>query len=172
MPLPAFDAGGKFIKVHDLKNLLRGSLILFYFELKHYSIKDKKTNGVAGNTISAIATQVKILERGPDCQPSPYKSMLLKGLKSLPQAPSKKKDQINAVNAFHPGNGVLAPCFFCLIPPLPVSALSSLETPLPYISSLKKDGKKRAIEDKGDTATEDEGACSNKTSKRKKPLPK
>ena len=62
-PLPAFDANGKFIKVSDLENSLRGSLVLVYFELKHYAIKDKKTNGVAGNTFSAIATQVKILKR-------------------------------------------------------------------------------------------------------------
>ena len=171
-PLPGFDASGKFIKVSDLENSLRGSLVLVYFELKHYAIKDKKTNGVAGNTFSAIATQVKILERGPDRRPSPYKSLLLKGPKSLPQSPSKRKEQINAVNAFHPGNIILAPCFFCLIHALPASTLSSLDNPLPSVSSLKKDGKKRAVEDEGDTATNDEGASSNKTAKRKKPLPK
>jgi len=102
-PLPAFDASGKFIKIHNLEDSLRGSLVLVYFELKHFAIKDKRTDGVAGNTFSAIATQVTILERGADRRPSPYKSQMLKGPKYLPQSPSNKNDQISAVNAFHPG---------------------------------------------------------------------
>ena len=102
-PLPAFDAGGKFIKIDGLEESLRGSLVLVYFELKHYAIRDKKTDGIAGNTFSAIASQVKILERGADRRPSPYKSQMMKGPKFLPQSPSIKKDQVSAVNAFHPG---------------------------------------------------------------------
>lgn len=89
--MPAFDANGKFIKIHNLENSLRGSLVLVYFKLKHYSIKDRKSSDVAGNTFSAIATQVKILKCGADRRPSPYKSQMLKGPKSLPQFPSKKK---------------------------------------------------------------------------------
>jgi hypothetical protein len=89
--------------MHSLEDSLKGSLVLVYFELKHFAIRGKRTDGVAGNTFSAIATQVKILERGADRRPSPYKSQLLKGPKFLPQSPSLKKDQISAVNAFHPG---------------------------------------------------------------------
>jgi hypothetical protein len=106
-PLPAFDVGGKFIKIHNLEDSLRGSLVLVYFELKHYSIRDKRNDGIAGNTFSAIATQVMVLERGAERRPSPYKSQMLKGPKTLPQSPSKKRDQVSAVNAFHPGNVVL-----------------------------------------------------------------
>lgn len=102
-PLPAFDANGQFIKSHELEITLQGSLVLVYFELKHYSIKDKRSSGIAGNTFSATATQVKVLERGVERRPSPYKSQLLKGPKFLPQTPSKQKDQRNAVTAFHPG---------------------------------------------------------------------
>ena len=70
MPLPAFDAG-EYIKMHKLKDSLRGSLVLVYFKLKHYAIKDKKKDGVAGNTFSALATytQVKVLERGLTVDP-------------------------------------------------------------------------------------------------------
>ena len=107
-PLPAFDTSGKFIKTRELEVALRGSLVLIYFELKHYPIKDKISNGIAGNTFSAITTQVKILECGTERRPSPYKSLMLKGPTILPQTPSKKKDQIGAVNAFHPGNVVLS----------------------------------------------------------------
>ena len=102
-PLPAFDASGKFIKTAELEVSLMGSLVLVYFKLKHYPIRDKKTFGVAGNTFTAIATQVKILERGSARRPSPYKSLLLNGPTILPQSPSKKKDQLAAANAFHPG---------------------------------------------------------------------
>lgn len=103
-PLPAFDTNEKFIRANDLEVSLRGSLVLVYFELKHYAIRDKRTSGVGTNTFSAIATQVKILERGSGRNPSPYKSLMLKGPKFLPQSPSKKKDQIAAVKAFHPGD--------------------------------------------------------------------
>ena len=104
-PLPAFDTGGKFIKVHDLEGSLRGSLVLVYFELKHYSIRDKRMNAIMSNTVSAMATQVKVLGRGTERRASPYKSLMLKGPSFLPQSPSKKKDQTNAVNTFHPGKG-------------------------------------------------------------------
>lgn len=107
-PLPAFDSSGKFIKVRDLEVSLTGSLILVYFELRHYAIRDRRTNGVSTNTFSATATQVTILESGAVRNPSPYKSLMLKGPKFLPQSPSKKKDQKNAVNAFHPGNETFA----------------------------------------------------------------
>ena len=103
MPLPAFDSSGKFIKAQSLEESLKGSMVLVYFELKHYAIKDRKNDRVAGNTFSAIATQVKILERGADRRPSPYKSQMLKGPRVLPLTSSNKKDQINAVKAFHPG---------------------------------------------------------------------
>ena len=102
-PLPAYDASGKFIKTHKLENSLRGSLVVVHFELKHYAIKDKKTNDIGSNTFSAIATQVKILESGVERRPSPYKSQLLKGPRFLSRSSSLKKDQMNAVNAFHPG---------------------------------------------------------------------
>jgi hypothetical protein len=90
----------------DQEVSLRGSLVLVYFELKHYAIRDKKSNIVITNTFSATATQVRILERGSDLKPSPYRSLLLKGPKILPQSPRKKNDQIAAVRAFHPGNSI------------------------------------------------------------------
>ena len=105
-PLPAFDTNGKFIKISDLEVSLRGSLVLVYFELKHYAIKDKRTNYVTTNTFSATATQVKILERAAERKSSPYKSLLLKGPKFLPRSPSKKKEQASAVRAFHPGESI------------------------------------------------------------------
>ena len=111
-PLPAFDTTGKFIKIRDLENSLRGSLVLVYFEVRHYPIRDKRTNAIASNTVTAIATQVTVLERGSDRRPSPYKSQMLKGPKVLPQSPSKKKDQINAVKAFHSGKKGLC-CTIC-----------------------------------------------------------
>jgi hypothetical protein len=101
--LPAFDSDDKFIKITDLEVSLRGSLVLVYFELKHYAIRDKRSNCVSTNTFSATASQVKILELGGDRKASPYKSLLLKGPKTLPQSPSKKKEQASAVRAFHPG---------------------------------------------------------------------
>ena len=105
-PLPAFDSSGGFIKIPELEHSLRGSLVLVYFELRHYPIKNKKANGIAGNTFSATATQVKVLERGAERRSSPYKSLLLKGPILLPQLPTAKKDQENAVQAFHPGMNV------------------------------------------------------------------
>jgi hypothetical protein len=107
--LPAFDANDNFIKIHDLEVSLRGSLVLVYFELRHYAIRHKRTNLVNTNTFSATATQVRVLERGAGVNPSPYRSLMLKGPKTLPQSPSKKKDQINAVQAFHPGNATTTP---------------------------------------------------------------
>jgi hypothetical protein len=107
-PLPAFNTSGTFIKVHEQEFTLRGSLALVYFQLRHYPIRSKRNNGIAGNTFSATVTQVKILERGAERRSSPYKSQLLKGPISLPQSPSKKKDQTSAVLAFHPGTVVLS----------------------------------------------------------------
>jgi hypothetical protein len=102
-PLPAFDSNGNFIKVHELEIALRGSLVLVYFEMRHYPIRNKRTNGIVGNTFSATATQVKVLVRGAERRSSPFKSLMHKGPMSLPQSPAKKKDQENAVQAFHPG---------------------------------------------------------------------
>ena len=107
-PLPAFDTSGKFIKTHDLEVVIRGSLVLIYFELRHYHIKDKRLNGIASNTFSMIAMQVKVLECETMRHPSPYKSLMLKGLTILPQSPFKKKDQIGTANTFHPGNVTLS----------------------------------------------------------------
>jgi hypothetical protein len=170
-PLPAYDASGDFIKTHNLEVALKGSLVLVYFELRHYAIKDKRSNGVAGNTFTAIATQVKVLERGADRRPSPYKSQLLKGPSVLPQSPSKKKDQIGAVNAFHPGD---EPIFFKNIHFLkfilfrPLVAVASISNPVSAGLSTS-DGKKRAIDEDGDaTATEEDGPVPEKSSKKRK----
>jgi hypothetical protein len=103
-PLHVFDTNEDFLKIHDFEVSLRGSLVLVYFELKHYAIKDRRTNGIGTNTFSATATQVQILERAAVKNPSPYKSLLTKGPKHLPQSPKKRQEQINAVRAFHPGN--------------------------------------------------------------------
>jgi hypothetical protein len=106
-PLSAYDAAGTFIRIQDLETSLRGSLVLVYFQLKHYAIKDKKTDKISSNTFSAVATQVKILQRAAERRPSPYKSLMLKGPIVLAQSPSKKKDQIAATVAFHPGRYVM-----------------------------------------------------------------
>ena len=82
-----------FVKTHELEHMLKGSLVLVHFELKHFPIKQKKSSNIAGNTFSAVATQVKILERAAERKPSPYKSLMLKGLTVLPHTPSKKKKQ-------------------------------------------------------------------------------
>jgi hypothetical protein len=103
-PLPAYDTNDQLIRIHDLEVQLRGSLVLVQFELRHYAIRDKRSNSIGTNTFSATATQIQVLERGALKNPSPYKSMMLKGPKHLPQSPSKKRDQVNAVAAFHPGD--------------------------------------------------------------------
>ncbi|KAF8808339.1 hypothetical protein BYT27DRAFT_7255660 [Phlegmacium glaucopus] len=113
-PLPAFDAQGKFIKVNDLEFSLKGSLVLVQFNLRHYAIRDKRTNGITSNTFTATATQVQILEPATTQRPSPYKSLMLKGPTFLPQSPSKRNDQVRAVNTFHPGNMDTSPCFLVL----------------------------------------------------------
>jgi hypothetical protein len=102
-PLSAYDSAGTFIRIQDLETSLRGSLVLVYFQLKHYAIKNKKADKISSNTFSSVATQVKILQRAAERRPSPYKSLMLKGPIILPQSPSKKKDQIAATAAFHPG---------------------------------------------------------------------
>ena len=74
-----YDTKNHFIKTDELESSLKGSLVHVYFELRHYAIKSKRTDSIAGNTFSAISTQVKVLERGSEQCRSPYKSMLLKG---------------------------------------------------------------------------------------------
>lgn len=101
-PLPAYDTNGKFIKFDDLEVSLRGSLVLVYFEVKHYAIRDRRSNVIGTNTFSATATQVKILERGA-VRSASYRSLMLKGPKTLPQSPTKRKDQASAAHVFHPG---------------------------------------------------------------------
>ncbi|KAF8814031.1 hypothetical protein BYT27DRAFT_7180281 [Phlegmacium glaucopus] len=73
-PLAAYDTTQKFIKPNDLDLMLRHSLVLVHFKLKHYAIRDKKTNSVGTNTFTALATQVKILEHGADRRPTAYKT--------------------------------------------------------------------------------------------------
>ena len=63
-PLLAFDTNGHYIKTHELEAALMGSLVLVYFELKHFPIEDKRSAVISNNTFSAVATQVKVLERG------------------------------------------------------------------------------------------------------------
>ena len=78
-PLCAYDTKNHFMKTDELESSLKGSLVHVYFQLRHYAIKSKRTDGIAGNTFSAILTQVKVLERGSEQCRSPYRSMLLKG---------------------------------------------------------------------------------------------
>jgi hypothetical protein len=102
-PLRAYDANGTFIKISEQELVLPGSLVLVYFQLKHYAFKKKMSDGVGSNTFTATATQVKVLERPTVRQASPYRSLVMKGPTFLPQSPSKKMDQARAVQAFHPG---------------------------------------------------------------------
>jgi hypothetical protein len=129
-PLHAFHPNGKFVNILEQEAALRGALVVVHFKLKHYAIKNKRTNGVGGNTFSAVATEVQILERPAEPQSTPYKSLLLKGPTSLPQSPSKKKDQARAVQAFHPGTHPNLSCYPNLLfrhqpPPPPALALPS-----------------------------------------------
>jgi hypothetical protein len=98
-PLVVYDSKNVFVNPGDLELSLRGSLVLVYFQMRHYEIqgKDKKING---NTFTATVIQIKVLEEGKKNRPS-YKAQLLKGPVTLPQSPRKKKDQLAAVNAFH-----------------------------------------------------------------------
>ena len=167
-PLPAFDASGNFIKTCQLKGSLRGALVLVYFQLRHYPIRNKRTNGITSNTFSVTATLVKILECGPECHPSPYKSLLMKGPMSLSQSPTKRKDQVNTVHTFHRGMA----CSFLLSRsqtcPVPagsaapniddIKGLSGITgDTMVMVGSLKVDEKKQAVdeEDKA-TATDNE----------------
>jgi hypothetical protein len=99
--LATYDADGSYVKPYNLETALMGSLVLVYFQVKHYAIRNSKSAGLSSNTFSAMPTQVKILECAAESGPSPYKAIMLKGPTVLPQ---KKRDQIAAVNAFHPGN--------------------------------------------------------------------
>jgi hypothetical protein len=167
--LPAFDSDDKFIKITDLEVSLRGSLVLVYFELKHYAIRDKRSNCVSTNTFSATASQVKILELGGDRKASPYKSLLLKGPKTLPQSPSKKKEQASAVRAFHPGKLFTAAEKKKLNLSMTAVATGSnmaAESEKEGIYS-KAEGKKRARDDDEDaTATEGENSVTSNLSKK------
>ena len=69
-PLPAFHPNKKFIDIAKQEVSLRGALVLVHFKLRHYPIRNKRTNGVAGNTFSATATLVKILVRPVENQSS------------------------------------------------------------------------------------------------------
>jgi hypothetical protein len=82
-PLSAFTLKGNLIKPRDLEITLQGSLVLVYFQLKHFSIKEG-TDKVKGNTFSALATQVIILETPKKLNPTPYKSRMLRGPTLLP----------------------------------------------------------------------------------------
>ncbi|KAF8814019.1 hypothetical protein BYT27DRAFT_7250431 [Phlegmacium glaucopus] len=61
-PLATYDTTQKFIKVNDLNIMLQHSSVLVHFELKHYAIRDKKTNSIGSNTFTALATQFKVME--------------------------------------------------------------------------------------------------------------
>ncbi|KAF8803423.1 hypothetical protein BYT27DRAFT_7340892 [Phlegmacium glaucopus] len=154
-PLPAFDVRGNFIK------------------LRHYTIRDKQTIGVAGNTFSATATQVQVLEPATKRAPSPYKSLLLKGPTFLPQSPSKINNQKRAVDAFHPGAVAGASNV-----DLTTSVNTDLNSTSRHVLALedvashelsKADGKKRAVdEDEDATATEGETSIIEGPLKKKK----
>ena len=166
-PLPAFDASGKFIKTRDLENALRGSMVLVYFEMRHYAIKEKKGTSITSNTVSAIATQVSVVESGADRLPSPYKSQLLKGPKFLPQAASKRQDQLNAAKAFHPGEFQISISLTHALTVLAAGSTLSTSGRVDVSASQKKEGKKRKVDDDPEgTATEDESH--DRTTKKKR----
>ena len=183
-PLPVFDVSGNFIKIHELEISLQESLVLVYFKLKHYLIRDKKITGIAGNTFSAIATQVKILQHAAECCSSPYKSQMLKGPTFLPESPTKKNDQISTVNVFHPGIQHRVLLFKSVSNAISVTALTTLtlgnvrdtSRELPLTSETmnsKLDGKKRVMDEDSDaTATDDEAPIPDKPPPKKKALHK
>ena len=144
------------MKTHKLEHMLKASLVLVHFKLKHFPIKQKKSSNIAGNTFSAVATQVKILERAAERKPSRYKSLMLKGPTVLPHTPSKKKTQAwsSDVTELHTGNvASFSPSQSRLIilnladaPKSQIENAGSSNrdtgTPLP-ITSLKMEGKKK-----------------------------
>jgi hypothetical protein len=173
--LPAFDTDGKFIKIDQLEVSLTGSLVLVYFELRHYAIKKKKTDIIGSNTFSAIATQVKILERAIERQPSAYRSLILKGPILLPQSPSKRKDQMAAARAFHPGKcqcivfRSFHPFHIWLAITMPAASTSKIPQQDRPLS--KTDGKKREADHEDEEATATDGETTvpeNPAKKRKK----
>ncbi|KAF8798368.1 hypothetical protein BYT27DRAFT_7343617 [Phlegmacium glaucopus] len=169
-PLPAYDESGNFIKIQDHELTLKGALVLVYFQLKHYTIKDRNSNGVLGNTFTAIATQIKILERAAKRNTSPYKTQMLKGPINLPRSPTKHKEQVEAVNAFHPGTGTKASSNKPITIPNTPNEVTHSSFASPHTSnpggsgplSISKEGKKRAIDD-DEEATATEGEASNAT---------
>ncbi|KAF8815383.1 hypothetical protein BYT27DRAFT_7333929 [Phlegmacium glaucopus] len=192
-PLLAYDESGNFIKVLDHEFLLKRALVLVYFNLKHYAIRDKKTNhdGIAGNTFTAIASQIMILERPAKRNTSPYKTQLLKGPITLPRSPTKLKEQVEAVNAFHQGThaktNTLKPAMIVDSPAdepassrstgskIPDQSTNPSTTPphdsnqheVKPFSNSKAQGKKRAIDDDED-ATAMEGEVTNAANSFKK----
>lgn len=154
-PLPAYDEKGKFIKAQDLEMSLRGSLILIYFKLRHYAIRDKRMTHINTNTFSTMVTQVKVLMHGPGQNPSPYRSLMLKCPRALPQFPSKRKHQINAIRALHPAATAMK------------SSVESKGQGVP--NQLNAEGKKRVREDNKDaTTTEGKASLPESLVKRKK----
>ena len=98
---------------------------------------------------------------------------MLKGPKILPQSPSKRRDQENAVKAFHPGNA----SFYSRVAFKLTFVLQAVATASKDVGNLEKhvysvaEGKKRAIdEDEEATATEGETSvtAAENLSKRKR----
>jgi hypothetical protein len=155
-PLAAYNSKGGLINQRDLEVTLRGSLALVYFQLKHYSIRGKpdaakEEASVSSNTITATAIQVKILESATKPKASPYRTQLMKGPIILPQSPTKRKDQGVAVNTFH-------------------RTLGTTTETSDDATMTKAEGKKRAIDEDGDTTATDEetSAGKNQAIKKKK----
>jgi hypothetical protein len=137
-----------------LEVTLRGSLVLVYFQLKHYSIRGKhdvakEEASVTSNTITATAIQVKILESAGKPKASPYRTQLMKGPMILPQSPTKRKDQVAAANTFHRSQGTT----------IEISDDATMS---------KAEGKKRAIDEDGDTTATDEETSTGKNQAIKK----
>jgi hypothetical protein len=112
-PLRAYHSNGDFIDVSEQETHLRGSLVLVTFKLRHYAIRNNANDGVRTNTFTATVTEVQILEPAQP-QPTDYKSALLKGPSLLPQPSAKQRDQMRAVQAFHPGSKQFRFFFFLL----------------------------------------------------------
>jgi hypothetical protein len=89
---------------------------------------------------SAIAMQVIVLQCPADRCSSPYKSLMLKWLTLLPQTPSIKKDQVNAVRTFHPGTTlVVSSSGFLILNLLSYLWQLRLQLTLPtYVAALRR----------------------------------
>jgi hypothetical protein len=69
-PLPAFDTRDEPICSPKMTATLKESLVLVHFNLKHFSISEKKKKTASRNVFTATPTHIKILKYNGEHQPA------------------------------------------------------------------------------------------------------